>query len=503
MSLTRRLTLAYVLLLAAMGGLIASGLWGLHGMNRSLGDSLGQFSQLRQAYELGLQIAQARDSLDDAGQPFEQVQEKIRAVELRIDTATPPGRGHADAQAAMLSLRNRLTAARQALTGDGPRGAIARRATTELTSALGDVAAIAGMTRRRITTIEAQAIQSQRTATWVMVGVAIASGLLAALASVLHYRAVAHPLRRLALSVRRIASGRFSERIDTQQDREFAQIAREFNRMAEELQTLYQQLDDKVRDQSRALARSERLASVGFLAAGVAHEINNPLGVIAGESELALRRQQSSGGDDARTAEALRVISEEAFRCKDITEKLLGLSRHQEASIETLDIAQAVDEVVKLANMLPQSRGRTIRIEVETDPAPSLLADRLQLRQVLLNLLINALEATDAAQGQVLIAGRQARGRGRIVISDNGRGMDEPTLQRVFEPFFTSKRGGNTPGTGLGLSISHNIIRRLGGMLYAASDGPGRGSTFTLELPAGDAPTNATTSHADKPALTT
>src|SRR4029077_3174337 len=130
------------------------------------------------------------------------------------------------------------------------------------------------------------------------------------------------PLRTLGQAVRAVAAGRFGSPIDEAGDREFALLARDFNRMATDLEELYRHLEQKVQIKSRELVRSERLASVGFLAAGVAHEIHNPLGIITGYGERALRQleQQPESPEVRNAIKAITVMCEEAFRCKQITD---------------------------------------------------------------------------------------------------------------------------------------------------------------------------------------
>lgn len=133
---------------------------------------------------------------------------------------------------------------------------------------------------------------------------------------------------------------------------------------------------------------------------------------------------------------------------------------------------------------LPKHRGRTLELAIDADQPLAVHAVEAEMKQVVLNVVINALEATPADSGRVSIGGRRVADRVRLTISDNGRGMDQSTLARVFEPFYTGRRGAGEPGTGLGLSICHAIIADHGGTITAASAGAGRGSTFTIDLPA-------------------
>jgi signal transduction histidine kinase len=140
-----------------------------------------------------------------------------------------------------------------------------------------------------------------------------------------------------------------------------------------------------------------------------------------------------------------------------------------------------VKEVVSLVEGLPIHRERTIAVDVAQDATVNGSAN--ELKQVLLNLLVNALEAVPAGSGKVSVRVDRVDGAGRVTVSDNGRGMTAEVLEKVFEPFFTEKRGSPHPGTGLGLSIAHAIVQEHRGRLTAKSAGSGKGSEFELELP--------------------
>ncbi len=232
-------------------------------------------------------------------------------------------------------------------------------------------------------------------------------------------------------------------------------------------------LDSQVRAKSAELAQAERLASVGFLAAGVAHELNNPLAIIAGEAELGLRRAQG------QEQHALQVIRGEAFRGKAITTKLLSLARSDAVEAQPLSLADAARDVVELTARMARFKDRAVSVTV-ADTVP-VLGDRTLVTQVLVNLVVNALEATPVAgRVSVTVTGP------RVAVTDTGRGMAGDEIARAFEPFYTSKRGPSSAaeGHGLGLSISHALVQRMGGTLTAHSDGRDRGCRFTLTLPA-------------------
>jgi signal transduction histidine kinase len=315
-------------------------------------------------------------------------------------------------------------------------------------------------------------------------GLAIFLAGLAITTGVLGYRGVMVPVRRLQDGVRRLAGGDFGGRIEPRGDAELAELARDFNRMATELDTLYRVMEEKVETKSRELVRSERLASVGFLAAGVAHELNNPLGIITGYAELAERWMGTPGRTpqaEAETREALANIREEAYRCKRITEQLLSLARREGEERRVLDPSLVIRDVVSLARGLPAARNRTIETHLPTGGG-RVRASEPELKQVLLNLLMNAVTATDAPDGRIDVELRPAEDAWEIEVRDNGCGIAPEALGQVFEPFFTQRRGGPR-GVGLGLAISHAIIEAHGGRLEVASDGPGLGASFVIHLP--------------------
>jgi signal transduction histidine kinase len=333
-----------------------------------------------------------------------------------------------------------------------------------------------------------------RSATLMLGGLFAGILVVAVWVSVAQYRAIMRPLTRLRHTTRSIARGRFDERVPRTGDREFVEVAEDFNSMAEELQGLYENLEEKVAEKSRELVRSERLASVGFLAAGVAHEINNPLSIISGYCELSLKRLRRSA-DAAAVEDAektLEIIRTEAFRCKEITDKLLSLSKPGSATREPLSIAHAVQDVVAILKGHKQYRDRELILDEQArdegagmngDCEPKVNANEPEIRQVLLNLLVNALESVEPGTGRVRVATARDNGHVRVTVADNGCGMAPETLEHVFEPFFSVRRGGDRAGMGLGLSITHAIIDAHGGRIRAESDGPGKGSRFVVELP--------------------
>lgn len=306
---------------------------------------------------------------------------------------------------------------------------------------------------------------------------------LAVLFTVLHYRWFITPIQRLRNRVRKAVTEEKAQ--DDRGDDLLGDLDAGFTELVSELDELYRTLEVRVATQSRELVKSERLASVGYLAAGVAHEINNPLNTILGYCELTLRSLNNSSAHAAskENVQSLEVIRNETLRCRQIVDKLLSLVRKSDAPREPVDLAQVVQEVIGTLDMLKQFRRCTFEVCIPTDTPLLVLARESEMKQVLLNLAINAAEATADVTGRVRITGEIDGTDVVLRVTDNGKGMTPDVLPRVFEPFFTEKRGGGQSGTGLGLSIVHAIVHDHHGIITAQSPGPGQGSTFILSLP--------------------
>jgi signal transduction histidine kinase len=315
--------------------------------------------------------------------------------------------------------------------------------------------------------------------------------LISLLASAWQYRLVVIPLRRLRQWCRLAALGEFPSPYQPSPEREFQELGQDVNQMSDQLSAFCRNLESMVALKSRELLRSERLASVGYLAAGVAHEINSPLNIMSGYAELSLKRLRRLSPDstDAEIIKHLAIIRSEAFRCKEITEKLLSLAKGNGDVREPVSLSDAVEEVSKLVRGLKALRGKTLEIAIDPDEQLFVQANLTEMKQVLLNLIVNAIEAVAEGNGTVLVTGRRQGNWVEVEVTDNGRGMSTETIARVFEPFFTNKRGSGEPGTGLGLSITHTIVVDHGGEVLVQSDGLNRGSRFTVRLPRLDRPT--------------
>ncbi len=300
----------------------------------------------------------------------------------------------------------------------------------------------------------------------------------------LTYTWIAGPVRELHTKIMQVAQGNFTGRVQVSSGDEMQDLAAAFNHMADRLQETYRDLERQVAERSKQLVRSERLAGVGFLAAGVAHEINNPLASISFCGEALERRlkdllaQHPGNADVPLIQRYVGMIQQEAFRCKEITQKLLEFSRMGDRPRQMSDLAALVQGVLEMVQHLPNHKEK--RIVFEVHQRPHLLLSAPEIKSVVLNLIVNALESMDLG-GLLTIKLDVFNEQAVLAFTDAGCGMTQEVLDNLFEPFFTRSRTGK--GTGLGLSISHRIISQHGGEIEATSPGPNQGSTFTVRIP--------------------
>ena len=270
-------------------------------------------------------------------------------------------------------------------------------------------------------------------------------------------RSVARPMARLSEGAARLAAGDMHARIDVATPDEFGELARQFNAMTAAL-----------REHQERLVQSEKLAGIGRLAAGVAHEINNPLTVILGYVGMMKKKAEGSLRED------LQVIEDEAVRSRDIVQELLALSRPLQAEPEPVDLRMLCEDVVERL----RQGGRLGAVRVEVEGEARTVGHLTKLRQVVLNLVLNAVDAC-GDEGRVRVRLVQTEKGAEVHVEDTGPGLSVTARERLFEPFFTTKPS----GTGLGLAISQRIVQAHGGSLEAAA-GTGPGAHFTVWLPA-------------------
>jgi len=236
----------------------------------------------------------------------------------------------------------------------------------------------------------------------------------------------------------------------------------------------FDDVSERVKLEEQVL-RQERLASLGLLAAGVAHEINTPLTGISSYAQMLL---EETAEDDPRR-EALEKIELQTNRAAEITGSLLNLARPEETGLEPVECENTIREVVQLFE--PQIRGRGIDLALDIeDGMPAIAGHKGKLQQVLLNLLMNARDAVHSG-GTIKLVGRTRGGKIEMLVEDNGIGIAEEDLGSIFDPFFTTKGRGR--GTGLGLSITYGIVQEHGGEIHVESQ-PGEFTRFRVELPA-------------------
>ncbi len=237
-------------------------------------------------------------------------------------------------------------------------------------------------------------------------------------------------------------------------------------------------------NQRRALHEMEhgnKLASIGRLAAGVAHEINNPLAIIDQKAGLMMDLTENIPGFHLgpRFGELASSILNAVDRCRTITHRLLGFARRMDVEIRDIDVNDVLQEVLGFLEREALHRGVQIQLELDAE-LPAIASDRGQLQQVFLNILNNALEAMPEGGKVVIRSWRPDEEHVSVSIEDNGSGMSQETMKHLFEPFFTTKAPGY--GTGLGLSITYGIIKKLGGEIQVDSE-LGKGTTFFVTLP--------------------
>jgi two-component system NtrC family sensor kinase len=309
------------------------------------------------------------------------------------------------------------------------------------------------------------------------------------LTSIFLTRGITRPIHRLVAAVQKTARGDIVKEVAVDSSDEMGLLAREFNVMAEKLQLSYADLENVVERRTRELKSAQdqlvqigKLAAVGELAGGMAHEINNPTGIILTRVGYLLS-ELKDGRLPLEFEEDLRTLEIHARRIARITNGLLTFSRHSTFELKPVEIAEVVDGSIGIVEHRFRRHGVRLIRRVPPD-LPLIVADANYLEQVFINLLNNAVDAVED-EGEVRVEiDRIADGNGKssleIRVSDNGSGIEPENLDKVFDPFFTTKEVGK--GTGLGLSISYGIIQEHGGGIRVES-GPEKGATFIITLP--------------------
>lgn len=324
-------------------------------------------------------------------------------------------------------------------------------------------------------------------------------------------RRIARPLNDIAATSEKIADGDLSQRVEDYGNNELGQLSSSFNKMADRVADhvgYLQRVNRDLRVTKQELIRSEKLASVGRLAAGVAHEIGNPLGAILGYTDMMLK-----GVEDESVRQDFLERMEKELKKIDLTiRELLDYSRTSTIEVRETDVSKVVSETLSLAS---HHKGfENLKLELKLgENLPLVLIDEAQLQQIMMNIILNALDAMpDGGELSVVTEAGIPRGKTvkfvnrrrkdddfhgfsikpgdsqdkgkemvQISFEDNGMGIEEDSIDNIFDPFYTTKDPGS--GTGLGLSISQRIVETFNGKIEVQSE-PGKGTKFTVSLPA-------------------
>lgn len=337
---------------------------------------------------------------------------------------------------------------------------------TSLKSKLTDVAKFGGY-------MDAVATKTMRSFLVLYTGIAVMIAVIGLGIGIIMVREIAHPIQALGRYMRRIGTGNYDQPPPFERDDELGDLAQELSHMSQNL---------------KKASKVSKLATLGELSVGVAHELNQPLNTIRLAAENVLLSQKGDGEDSEFTGSKLRLISDQAAKMGDLIQRMCVVGR-TESSRSPLDARESVHDAVSLLISQCEDQGIAVNVDMPEEPA-IVLGRRDELAQVVINLIANARDAilgkaedrvnvSSAHQGRISVRMETTAEQVTIEVADNGGGIAPDALQRIFDPFFTTKEV--TKGTGLGLSISLGIIDAMGGQIDAANTESG--AVFTVQLP--------------------
>ncbi len=530
-TLKSKMLIGVGLVLAIVGTLTISSLWAIlsyrevvNDLDRNL-NSVPQRRELIEAFAAMLEPLQARlpDDVDGCAARQWLFQERLAHAEERTGEAwkklakLPSQPAFATtrdlAQERLLEIDHRLGELRreQRLLLDPKQANQAKTSLRNQVNALQGIAAGIPDFGTSLPQLLVTSRQTYRASLW---WVSISTGLVVLLLVVGLFagrRWISRPWKKLLEGTHRVAQGKFDYRVRLDTRDEFTELADSFNRMTDRFVETRDKLERDARELAEQLTRQERLAGLGFLSAGIAHELNNPLTAIRWTSESLLNRFAAMFGhvspqNAALVENYLKMIQSESTRCQQITAKLLDFARGGDGLRANQDLTQVIREVIHLVRAMSKYR----QCEIVFDRAESCVLEinGNEIKQVVLNLVANALDAIEdasrqvdrrprlagpgvvsektsdasvAAVGRLEIRLKEFTDHVELELQDTGCGMSADVLRKIFDPFFTTKPTGQ--GTGLGLPICHRIVTEHGGRLAATSAGVGLGSTFRLSLP--------------------
>jgi two-component system NtrC family sensor kinase len=327
----------------------------------------------------------------------------------------------------------------------------------------------------------------------VFLGITVGGVALVQLVAIRVARRISEPIHEMAEAAQHVAAGDFSHLVPVSSTDELGVLARRFNTMTTELERATRMMRDSAGELERKveqrtaelraiqahLVQAEKMAAVGKLSAGVAHEINNPLTGILTNASLMLEDL----APDHPWRDDLQTIVNETLRCRKIVKGLLDFSRQTKPHRTRLQVNEIVEDVLALVRHQAAFDRASVSFDLDAE-LPTIFADADQLRQVVLNLVLNAAEAMAERGGALRLSSRGNVARTGIEFrcADTGPGLTDEVRARMFEPFFTTKK----TGTGLGLSIVYGIVERHQGEIVVEPT-PGGGTTFVITLPIGGA----------------